>query len=129
MGQVSPKFRRWEHQGRVGLQYWCQGCGSIHGVVVEGAGAWGFNGSYERPTFTPSVLVTGIQYERGPDGAADHERPRRDAAGEPFKATCHTFVRDGVVEFLGDCSHDLAGQSHPLPDLPPDYCDDGNPPP
>lgn len=24
---------------------------------------------------------------------------------------CHSFVRDGRIEFLGDCTHELAGKS------------------
>lgn len=30
---------------------------------------------------------------------------------------------DGMVQFLGDCSHALAGQTLPLPDMPPEYRD------
>jgi hypothetical protein len=31
---------------------------------------------------------------------------------------CHSFVRGGMIEFLGDSTHDLAGQTVPVPDLP-----------
>ncbi|MGC4033677.1 MAG: hypothetical protein QM754_18485 [Tepidisphaeraceae bacterium] len=27
---------------------------------------------------------------------------------------CHSFVRDGQIEFLGDCTHELAGKTVPL---------------
>jgi len=31
---------------------------------------------------------------------------------------CHSFVRDGRIEFLSDCTHALKGQTVDLPDLP-----------
>ncbi len=27
---------------------------------------------------------------------------------------CHSFVTDGQIQFLGDCTHKLAGQTVPL---------------
>lgn len=33
---------------------------------------------------------------------------------------CHSFVRAGKIEFLGDCTHALAGQTVALPDWPDD---------
>ena len=29
---------------------------------------------------------------------------------------CHSFVTDGRIQFLGDCTHKLAGQTVDLPD-------------
>lgn len=51
------------------------------------------------PTFRPSVLVNG---------------------GRPNKTmpTCHSFVTDGMIKFLNDCTHDLAGQTVALGELP-----------
>lgn len=79
--------------------FWCPGCDSPHALTVEGPHAWGFNGDEQRPTFTPSVLVTG-----GGD-----------------KRRCHSFVRDGQIQFLGDCTHALANQTVPLPEWPADF--------
>ncbi len=31
---------------------------------------------------------------------------------------CHTFITDGRIQFLGDCSHKLAGQTVDLPAWP-----------
>ena len=30
---------------------------------------------------------------------------------------CHSFIRDGRIQFLGDCTHHLAGQTVDLPDF------------
>lgn len=86
-----------------GLMFWCPGCASAHQVRVgEGPGPrWGFNGDYDKPTFTPSVLVS----YNGPDAGQNGAPP----------AICHSFVRDGQIQFLGDCTHGLSGQTMPLP--------------
>ena len=75
--------------------------------VGSGSGSrWGFNGDLDRPTFTPSVLVTW-----------------RDRDGEIPDEICHTFITAGRVLSLSDCTHTLAGQTLPRPDLPPAYQD------
>jgi hypothetical protein len=105
MGQLSPKLRSIADGG---LSYWCQGCEDMHAIKIgRGEGPrWGFNGNVDRPTFTPSVLV---RYS-DPDGELPDE-------------VCHTFVTDGQVQFLADCTHQLAGQTLPFPDLPTEYQD------
>lgn len=92
--------------GRLG--FWCPGCQQMH-VVTTG---WSFNGDHERPTFAPSVLVTGV--ERLTDEQAGFVL----AGGkiEPKPMRCHSFVRDGFIQFLGDSTHALAGQTVRLPD-------------
>lgn len=82
--------------------FWCPGCDGAHAVNV-GPGGWGFNGNDERPTFTPSVLVRYDGADAGKDGAPP--------------AVCHSFVTNGQIQFLGDCTHALAGQTVPLPDF------------
>lgn len=90
MGALSKKLRN-AHPDR--LHFWCPGCDEIHGISIA-PGAWTWNGDAEHPTFSPSVLVT---------GGAQNGR-------------CHSFVRDGNIQFLGDCTHALAGQTVPLPE-------------
>jgi len=103
--------------------YWCQGCEKAHVVRTDGAGPWTFDGNLEAPTFSPSVLCTSGHYvptHKEGDRCwctynAEHpERPSRFHCER-----CHTFIRAGMVQFLSDCTHALAGQTLPLPDLPP----------
>ena len=121
MGKISAKLRRWAGPCAAGYAYWCQGCEQMHSVRTEGPGSWGFNGDIERPTFTPSVLVTSGHYIAQWDRKEcwctyNAEHPDQLAS---FKChRCHTFITDGTVQFLADCSHPLAGQTLPLPDLP-----------
>lgn len=98
MAAIGKKLRGLE-DGRVAFN--CPGCGSIHALNVskEGRPRWGYNGNPDAPTFTPSILVT---WDFGP-------------ARE--KKCCHSFVTDGRIRFLGDCTHALAGQTVDLPDV------------
>ena len=83
---------------------------------------WQFNGDVNKPTFTPSVKITGKQkivvdgkwsggWVRGPDGA-------------PVDFCCHYILTNGVLNFCGDCTHKLKNSSVPLPALPAWFCDD-----
>lgn len=81
------------------LCFWCPGCDHLHRCPVSGPKAWGFNGNFEMPTLTPSVLVT---YKSGDPDYPDQR--------------CHSFVRDGKIQFLSDCTHALASQTVDLPE-------------
>ncbi|MGQ3486130.1 DUF6527 family protein [Roseovarius pacificus] len=111
MSALGTKLRRAEG-GRI--MFWCPGCNGVHAVIVDGSRGWTFDGNEQAPTFAPSVLV------RGTEPITDDEHARI-MAGEkitPKPAVCHTFVRAGRIQFLNDCTHDLAGQTVDLPDWP-----------
>lgn len=96
--------------------FWCPGCRSAHQIRVDAAfgPAWGFNGNGDAPTFTPSVLVQGKQ-------RLSEDEYRRVMKGETIETrplVCHSFVTDGRIQFLGDCTHALAGQTVDLPEWP-----------
>lgn len=97
----------------------CPGCRELHQVRVEGKGGprWGFNGDFDRPTFTPSVRVAGHQVVRDEAGAWTGEW-LRGADGKPLPLICHSFVNDGQISFLCDCTHALRGQVVPLQPIP-----------
>ena len=85
------------------LTWWCPGCDGPHSIQ-HGTGhgpRWTWNGDAAKPTFGPSVLV---RYE-GAD--AGH-------SGAP-PAVCHSYVVDGAMQFLGDCTHSLAGRTVEIP--------------
>jgi hypothetical protein len=108
---------RFMEGGRVG--FWCPGCKEGHQVRVQGEGRpmWGYNGNPESPTFTPSVLVNSAQIERDEKGEWTGEWIY-GADGKPLPMVCHTYVTDGQIQFLSDCTHELAGRTVPLPDFP-----------
>lgn len=57
----------------------------------SGTGCWSWNGSLDTPTIKPSILTKTY--------IADVD------------IICHTWINDGKVIFLDDCSHELAGQT------------------
>lgn len=91
------------------LFFECPGCNMVHGIS-HGSGEgprWGWNGDVEKPTFTPSVLVT---WSEPSDKPGEFDDTSRD-----IEKVCHSFVTDGRIQFLGDCTHSLAGQTVDLP--------------
>jgi hypothetical protein len=90
-------------------RFYCEGCKGNHTINES----WTFNGDYERPTFTPSILVRNGHYVDGHGDSCwctyNAEHPDQTA---PFKCgVCHSFVTDGKIQFLSDCTHELAGQT------------------
>lgn len=96
--------------------FWCPGCEIYHGPKVEGnsGSIWGWNGSLEKPTFTPSILVQGVI----PVTEEEHKRIMGGEKIEPKPFRCHSFVTNGQIKFLNDCSHKLAGKTVPIPQDP-----------
>ena len=84
----------------LGYVFKCPGCDTYHSIHTEQRNSlnaiWSFNGNMEKPTFSPSLLV---KWNVG-----------KNSSGH----ICHSFIRDGVWEFLNDCTHKLAGQKVPM---------------
>lgn len=70
------------------------------GGPLSGDGpVWQWNNSLDLPTISPSLLARWTEGEQ--------HTPK----------VCHSFVRDGRIEFLTDCTHALAGQTVDLPEV------------
>jgi hypothetical protein len=101
--KVSPILRRWDfhYQGKARWNLWfiCPACKEAHAFDER----WDFNGNYEKPTFSPSFLTW---VDANPQ-----------ATREPFISgrRCHSFVRDGMIEYQSDCTHEFGGQTVPIP--------------
>jgi hypothetical protein len=108
MGQVSKTLRRAED----GYAHWCPGCQQMHRLPDS----WAFNGDVNCPTFSPSFKHEGKQrvFVNGQWTGAWI----RDAGGTPKSFVCHYILTDGILNYCNDCTHELAGQSVPLPELP-----------
>jgi hypothetical protein len=79
----------------------CPGCKYGHafytkdGPVVNGKEQnWTYNDDGDKPTISPSLDVCR-------DDPAHH---------------CHSFIRDGMIQFLGDCFHSLKNTTVEIPD-------------
>ena len=77
----------------------CRACGS-HMYDDR----WTFNGDRERPTFRASMLVEGALRHAGDGTPGVYGR-------------CHSYVTDGRMEFLADCTHEWKGQTLDMRDL------------
>lgn len=117
MGQLSPILRG----GEGFVTFWCPGCKDAHRIPFgPGDGPrWGYNGNPNAPTFTPSILVRTGHYVpgRGP-GTCYCTWDDKDEFPELECSVCHSFVTDGRIQFLGDSTHELAGQTVDLPNWP-----------
>jgi Family of unknown function (DUF6527) len=84
---MADKLHRLDEE-QVG--FFCPGCKSWHGVRIGGEWHhWIWNGSLESPTFTPSIHVGGV---------------------------CHSFVINGMIQFLRGTTHSRSGQQIEIPD-------------
>jgi hypothetical protein len=101
----------------INYSFYCPGCCRSHAIQVRtdgGQPSWSFDGDMERPTFTGSILTSGVRAPTDAEAA-------RILAGEHIAftpVTCHSFVEAGKIRFLDDCTHGLRGQTVALPDWP-----------
>jgi hypothetical protein len=74
--------------------YWCEGCGYEHAFALRSeCGHHDFNGDLNNPTVIPSLV--------------ENYPGRR----------CHSYIKNGKIQYLTDCNHTLAGQTIELPDI------------
>ena len=74
--------------------FFCPACGFAHWFKTGVPGGWTWNGDREKPTISPSILTLLVE-------------PR-----------CHSFVTDGRIRFLNDCTHNMKGPTVELPEFP-----------
>lgn len=88
-----------------GNQFWffCKGCDETHCFGAQ----WNFNDDYEKPTVSPSILVT---WEAQPDAEEEFKEWR-------IARRCHSYITDGKIKFLDDCTHSLKGQTIDLEEI------------
>ena len=87
----------------------CIGCG--HGHVYDSR--WTFNGDLDKPTFSPSYLSK----HKHPKGYSNENPAPKGWAGEYVQEVCHSFLTDGKIQYLSDCTHEYVGQTLDLPDF------------
>lgn len=82
-------------QGHGRVSFYCPACNRNHEIGIKNAEfpqpIWGFNDDYNKPTFTPSINVV--------------------SGDENGKTICHSFVTDGKIQYLDDCTHSMAGMT------------------
>ena len=76
-------------------------------MPLSGDPHWEWNRDTEKPTLNPSILLKGKRMPTDEEAA-------RIMAGEKVELpdeVCHCFIRNGKIQFLGDCTHELAGKT------------------
>lgn len=113
--------------------FFCPACNCGHGFNVEpnksnGVGGtvpvWTFNGDFEKPTVRASILV---RHYRNPPVDPETGDFAKDEQGSYLiengklkggkDIMCHSFITDGKIQFLDDCTHELRGQTVDLEDF------------
>ena len=81
-----------KHEGM--YYFWCEGCKCKHYIATGnndcGFPIWKWNGNIEKPTIFPSIKVESFD-------------------GKP--TVCHSFINDGKIKYLSDCTHELANKT------------------
>lgn len=90
---AAGKFMR---RGQESYFHWCPACDEVHPLPDR----WQFNGDLDAPTFSPSFKHT--------FGGRDGQR-----------RCCHYIITAGQINFCGDCTHAMAGQTVPMKEWPP----------
>lgn len=77
----------------------CLGCNMQHTFNDK----WAFDHNFDSPTISPSILVKGTRFDEETDNSVS--------------CLCHSFIKNGKIQYLNDCEHKLAGQTIELPDF------------
>lgn len=78
----------------------CPGCNHEHAFNEK---TWTWNRDYNKPTLWPSYLMYGSRFDKNKNSV-------------PF--VCHSYIKEGKIEYLDDCTHHLRNQIIELPDYP-----------
>jgi hypothetical protein len=118
MSQLSPILRgAWDNS----VIFWCPGCQQAHRITYGNGAPWTWNKSVDKPTFSPSVLIRSghYAYDEPRDKCWCTYNAEHPESPSSFSCqVCHSFVTDGRIQFLGDCTHAMAGQTVDLPEWP-----------
>ena len=115
-----------------GVAIWCPGCEIVHSMPISNwsppgvtecsaptqYARWTFNGDLDNPTMAPSLLVRTGHYCDGTKPEECHLCMRaKEKERKSYCQICHSFIENGHIRFLADCTHKLAGQTVELRDF------------
>jgi len=121
MGQLSSILRNGPNNV---LTFWCPGCKEAHSINCgDGASpSWAWNGNIDKPTFAPSIFIkTGHfvpSFKPGDFCWCKYYEEFSDDIVDYGCKICHSFVTDGMIQFLDDSTHHLRGTTVEIPPWP-----------
>lgn len=80
------------------FMFWDIAMQEPNAFYIRGDRGWSWNGDEEKPTVTPSILLT------------KHNGYRN-----------HLYIREGKIQYLSDCTHAMAGQTVDMMPFPEDW--------
>lgn len=111
---MSKKIQQFENtKNRI---FWCPACNQVHTIDDK----WTYSGTDEKPTVRASVKA---MYVKVPN-PLPHDENGRIMFDENKRVIgakdmiCHLFITDGKIRYLNDCTHEMAGQTVDMEDLP-----------
>lgn len=83
------------------FEFFCPGCKMVHQINTKTTTMpfWSFNNSLDAPTISPSILVRMSFKESKP------------------QKICHSYIKEGKIEFLSDSTHALSGKTVTLDEI------------
>lgn len=97
--RIGRKLGKTMQDGQIkSLLVFCLGCDSVHVIPVP---RWTWDGNGEVPTVTPSVS---IKWGNAPDSRH-----------------CHFNVTNGQIVYHGDTTHEYAGKTIDMPEIPDEW--------
>jgi hypothetical protein len=77
---------------------------------------WTFdNDDMEHPSFSASYLTHAIPPHETSEPSEEYPHGRVAWKGHP---RCHSFVKNGMIQYLDDCDHELKGKTVPMVPVP-----------
>lgn len=113
---MRPRLRIF-HKIREGYETYafkCPACNEEHCFNFT----WGFDGNFEMPTVSPSILTT---FWRMPENASFENVPLGTRHPDAKEIKCHSWITAGKIKFFNDCTHDFIKNIEvDLPEYEPD---------
>lgn len=85
------------HDNDISVSFYCPACKKPHTIN----NTWDIKDANDIVTISPSILYHGTS-ELFPEK----------------NIICHSFIRNSKIEYLNDCTHNLAGKTVELPPMP-----------
>lgn len=113
--RISKYLLRVDNYRENCIFHYCPACDDLHPFAVDSpfpnGHQWTFNNNLEKPTFSPSMNCSIGPYPEGTKRAGEIDR-------------CHYHLKEGKIQYLGDCTHDYKGKTINLPEIPERYYDE-----
>ena len=109
---MSDFIRETKEDDRL-YEFWCPACEMHHHIDDK----WTID--LVNNTLSPSVLWESMNHRKHwkTDENGDYIFGKDNKVIGAKKIKCHSFVKNGTIQYLNDCTHELAGTTSPMEPL------------